>query len=93
MNQILKKDGLVARIVDDETVILDPETGYLHVLNDTGTEIWNYIQKEKDPSVSSVISYMQDTYKDESEPATIENETIELLNSFVEKDLISLETE
>lgn len=52
--------GLIWRLVDDHIVVVSPEAGDVHVLSQTGSEIWQLLLEKKD--VSAIESYLVQKY-------------------------------
>jgi hypothetical protein len=71
-----RRADVVSRTVDDEVIILDRSTGYVHRLNTTASCIWNYcnghnspetiaacLAKDFDRSPDSVINDVTETIR------------------------------
>ncbi|NJN54786.1 MAG: PqqD family protein [Anaerolineae bacterium] len=52
--------GLIWRVVDDNMVVVSPEAGDVHVLSQTGSDIWQLLVDKK--GMSEVESYLVDKY-------------------------------
>ncbi len=58
---------LIWRVVDDNIVIVTPEAGDVHVLSQTGSEIWQLLADGKD--ASAIESYLVHKYTVSTEVA------------------------
>ncbi len=45
MKTLHKNPDLIVRELDDELVILNPQTGFIHILNSTGKVIWHLLDE------------------------------------------------
>jgi hypothetical protein len=61
------KDGLVARLVGDETVILDLESGEFYSLNGVGSFIWERINEGA--GLNEIVDSMVEHYEVEHDDA------------------------
>lgn len=81
-----KKDGLLARKIEGETVIVETNTGFCHVLNSIGSLIWENINENSfDAMLENVKKYI--------DPSTVDNQTIcqdvtEYVSILLQKELI-----
>ena len=64
---ITRNPGVLSRVVEDETVLLEPETGSYFALNQTGTAIWELI--EKPTELSQVRDQLLERFEVDSEEA------------------------
>ncbi len=61
---------LIWRQVDDNTVVVSPQTGKMRVLNGVGSVIWQLIADEK--PVNFIVEQLTTTYNITSEQAQID---------------------
>lgn len=57
---IFIKPELIWRIVDDNAVVVCPETGDVHVFSQTGSIIWQMLAQKK--TVSDIVTYLVNHY-------------------------------
>lgn len=86
MNLFPKSDNLVVRELDDELVILDTKTGFVHVLNSTGKIIW-YLLDELD-SVDDIVTALMALYAN-SNLSVVQSDVTEITDDLIENGLIS----
>ena len=72
-----------------ESVILHLEGGVYYGLNETGTVVWNLIQKPK--SVNEILDTLLGQF--DIEPKQCENDLLKLLNELEEHKLIDVQHE
>jgi hypothetical protein len=60
-NYKINKKKITWHIIDDETVILNLETGFCYNLNKTGTLIWQGLVGDKDSK--SIVDVIKQAYK------------------------------
>lgn len=75
--------------LEGETVILDLKSGVYYGLNETGTSIWNLIQRPQ--SVQEIISAILLKYK--IEPERCERDVKSLLQELADNGLIEINNE
>lgn len=63
-----RKPDVVTTDLDDELVLLDPSTGSLHTMNDTGRVVWNAIAHPA--TVESVVESITATFDVDEATAT-----------------------
>jgi len=85
MKTLNKADGLVVRELDQETVILNTKTGYIHILNPTGTVIWKLLD-ELD-TFDAVVDAMSKLYN-HIDLATIHADVTEVIADMLEHRII-----
>jgi hypothetical protein len=89
-----KKDGLVSRALDNESAILNVENGYIHVLNSTGSEVWELL--DTCSTMEEVIAEMKSRYKDQIAEDVLASDIKDLIDAFLNHGLLvgeSTETE
>ncbi len=52
--------GLIWRVVDDNVVVVSPDTGDVHVLSPTGAVVWQMLADKKE--VNAIKSYLTNHY-------------------------------
>jgi hypothetical protein len=52
-----RQPGLAFRTLDDQTVIVDPQNRQVHVLNGTGSAIWQLLEGQR--SVAEVVAELE----------------------------------
>ena len=78
----LSSDCLSERL-NDETVILNIESGLYHQLNETGTILWEKI-RNSEPSFDELVSFAENNFNVKS----IEKEISVFVEQLVKKDLL-----
>ena len=86
MQTLEKKQGLITRIIDDECMILNPDDGYMHVLNATGKEVWELL--DTCSTVEQLIDTMYSPYQAEVSRELLQNDITEIINSLKEHRLV-----
>ena len=77
-------DEIIWRIVDNEAVILNINTGFYFTLNGTGTDVW--LELTKNMPVSSIIPMLSEKYGVTVE--IIEKDISDILNDLCAAQLI-----
>lgn len=81
-----KKQNLAFRIIDGEAFIVDAEKQMLHNLNETGTRIWQLLEKGKTfDEIAEIICNEFEVSKKESE-----QDVKDFLKELKEKKLIEI---
>ncbi|MBS1250134.1 MAG: Coenzyme PQQ synthesis protein D [Chloroflexi bacterium] len=80
------KADIVARIVDDEAVLVLPQQGKVKVLNEVGARIWELLDGQQ--TVKDIARTIHREY--EVPQATAEADTLEFLGDLVEKDMVDV---
>jgi hypothetical protein len=73
-----------ARVIDETTYVLHPETSELHTFNDVGARIWELADGER--SVAQIAAAVEVEY--EVDLAQAEADVVEFLDALVAKGLI-----
>jgi hypothetical protein len=81
-----KTHGLITRTIDDECMILNPEDGYMHLLNVTGKDIWEFL--DTCATLEELIETMYKYYNEEISREILKNDISEIINSLKEHNLI-----
>jgi hypothetical protein len=84
-NHIYKKKDIIARIVNNQMLLLSPDSMLLFRLNDLGTFIWNEL--DRNHLVGDLIDAISATYDVERDDLT--TDIMDFLEKLKEKDLIS----
>ena len=88
MNEVASKYKICANItwrkVDNETVVLNLETSEYYSANETGAEIWEFL--EKNYPVKKIVDFITQEY-DES-PKIVEKNIVGFLKKLTELKLI-----
>ncbi len=82
----LRRDpDLAFRVLEGEAVLVDPRNREVHVLNETGTLIWQMLAE---PHVfKDVVAKLSEEF--DGEPLEIEKDVVSFLDSLVGKGLVS----
>lgn len=81
-----KSPKIVSRVVDDETVIVDPPKGIVTIINNTGSRIWELIDNKR--TAGEIASVIKTEYDVSEECAWTDLQ--EFLADMIQKDLILL---
>jgi len=81
---IEKKDNIIWRNVDNETLFLDTSSGYYFSLNETGSQIWNWLSQGM--SVEAVAGRLSKQYS--VEPEIARTDVSELLTTLKQENII-----
>ena len=91
-NCILKIKGDVAyrRSFDGTLVAVSPESDKILTLNESAAELWSLIDGKR--SIAEIIAIFKDSFdfKDEAESALVENDVLEIIDKFLEKQLVEI---
>lgn len=83
---VSRRPHVAWREIDGTVYLVDPATTSLHKLNDTGAEIWKFIETEK--SLIDVANFVRDCFNIEQSVA--EADTAEFLAALAEKKLVNM---
>lgn len=86
MKTLEKKKGLITRAIDDEFMVLNPEDGYMHLLNATGKEVWELL--DTCSTVEKLIDTMYSLYQTDVSREVLQNDITEIISSLKEQGLI-----
>jgi len=78
------KPGIAVRRIKDELFFITPTSAELHTLNDSGIEIWDWVQAGKTPG--EIIELLIDGT--DGEPETIRADVRELFDLFLTKGIL-----
>jgi len=87
---VKNSERMVWREIDEETVVMDMENGYIHSLDDIATIIWSLFDEYRD--INRVCEKMQEEFPD-VEKEEIRNDLVSLVEDLVEKDMLIPEKE
>ncbi len=59
-NSVLKNEKVASRIIEGQAFIVTPLNSTLHLLNETGTRIWELIEEKK--NIETIIEYVCANY-------------------------------
>lgn len=79
-----RRDGILAREVDRELVLLDTDSNHVHQLNETASFVWR--QVEEAGSVEAISALLAESYT--ADPAKLADDVTQILSRFVELGLI-----
>lgn len=86
MKTLEKKQGLIGRAIDDEYMVLNPEDGYMHVLNATGKEIWELLDTYS--TLEDLVENMYLRYDGDISHDILRNDISEIIESLTENNLV-----
>jgi hypothetical protein len=86
MKTLEKKQGLITRAIADECMILNPEDGYMHLLNTTGKEIWELL--DTCSTLENLVEAMYLRYDGDISREVLQDDINEILNSLKEHKLV-----
>lgn len=86
MPKYQKSTELVVRELDDELVILNANTGYIHVLNSSGSLIWNLLDDLD--TLDDIVTAMMQLYNN-SNQAIIQTDVVEIIKDMVAQRIIT----
>ncbi len=79
-----RRDGILAREVDRELVLLDTDSNHVHQLNETASFVWR--QVEEAGSAEEISALLAETYS--ADPVILADDVKQILSRFVELGLI-----
>lgn len=81
----VRRDGVLARRVDDVLVVLDPETGHYFQLNGVGADVWELC--DGNATIEEIVTELESRYS--VVRSTILEDVQALIGSLVEEHLLS----
>jgi Coenzyme PQQ synthesis protein D (PqqD) len=81
-----KKEEIIWRVVDDEALLLDTNSGYYFSMNGTATEIWCLLNEGK--SIDEVAQTIANRYEIDSE--TVKCDVHELISNLNKEQIASI---
>ena len=86
MDYYKRKKDLVWNKVDDEIVVINPENGYVHLLNQTGMQIFEFLECKQ--SVDDVYTNLLSTFDCSEKNDVIKQDIIEFIQELLEAELV-----
>lgn len=86
MKILEKKQGLIGRAIDDEYIVLNPEDGYMHLLNTTGKEIWELLNTCS--TLEDLVENMYLRYNGDISREILRNDINEIVKSLTKNRLV-----
>lgn len=80
------KEEIIWRVVDDEALLLDTDSGYYFSMNDTATEIWCLLNEGK--SIDDVATTISERYEIDSK--SVRRDVQELIANLNKEQIASL---
>lgn len=80
----IDKDSITYRIIDNEAVILNLDSGYYYSLNKVGTKIWLAIDKQK--NIDEILVLLKEEYRVPKEQ--LKTDLMQLLSDLEKEELI-----
>lgn len=80
------KEEIIWRVVDDEALLLDTNSGYYFSMNDTATEIWCLLNEGK--SIDDVAATISERYEIDS--SSVKRDVEELIDNLNKEQIASL---
>jgi hypothetical protein len=88
LDDCIKRNSSTAyRNVDGEGLIMNPTDSMLHLLNETGSSIWEYLKEPH--SVRDVLAMVQENFQ--CDPKTATDDVLEFLQALQEQQLVEIE--
>jgi hypothetical protein len=86
-DQIARVPKIAQRLFDGRMLVITPDDSRLHRFNETGTFIWQLVEKPK--RVAAIAAAVVDNFDDVDEPAAMHH-TLEFLTDMLAKKLVTL---
>lgn len=83
----IQNETIVGKIVDNEAVLVIPETGKVKVLNDVGARVWSLSDGQH--SVENIIAIISNEYQ--VDPEQVEVDVLEFIKELLDKQIIILQ--
>ncbi|MFA5146253.1 MAG: PqqD family protein [Candidatus Omnitrophota bacterium] len=80
----IDKDKVTYRVIDNEAVILNLDSGYYYSLNGVGTEIWKMMAVGK--TTDEILDYFEAEYR--LSKSRLKGDLLELINDLEREGLI-----
>jgi hypothetical protein len=81
----VRRDGVLARRVDDVLVLLDPETGQYFQLNGVGADVWELC--DGNVTIDEIVTTLERRYN--VARSTVLEDVQALVDSLIEENLLS----
>lgn len=85
-DKILRNQNTAFRILDGDGLIMDPETSFLHSLNEVACAIWDFISEKR--QVEEIVGMLLEEFDCDLNMAT--QDTLTFLETLQEKGLIQV---
>ena len=82
-----KRNGLIIRQLDDELIILNTETGYIHVLNSMGALIWCLLDDHL--TIDDIIYEIKKEFPD-TDITLITHDAKKIIGDMIEHQILDL---
>lgn len=86
-DRVKRNSSTAYRHVDGEGLIMNPTDSMLHLLNETGSSIWEYLKEPH--SVKDVLAMVLDNFQ--GDPKTVTDDVLEFLQTLQEQQLVEIE--
>jgi len=84
-NKPLQKKGTLSRVIGNETMLYNPDAGYVHIINKTAAFVWNLCNGCR--SSGEMANLLQNAYE-VAEDTDLDSDVTEILNSFTELGIL-----
>ena len=84
-NKPLQKKGILSRVIGDETMLYNPDAGYVHIINKTAAFVWDLCNGCRSPG--EIAELLHDAYE-VAENTDLESDVKEILKSFAELGIL-----
>jgi len=85
--RLVRRPGILHRLLEGESVLLDPDSGTYYALNEVASRVWELAADE--PTLAEVLRTLLAEY--EVAPATLREDLDSLLGRLVEEGLLDVE--
>lgn len=85
--RLVRRPGVLHRLLEGESVLLDPASGTYYALNEVGSRVWELAAGE--PTLDEVLEALLAEY--EVEPARLREDLDSLLDRLVAERLLDVE--
>ena len=83
-DNVIKRKNIISRIIDDQMLLLCPESNRLFRLNKVGASIWELLDQHQ--KVDELINFVGDLYQIEQDNAA--SDVLTFLNTLLDNKLI-----
>jgi hypothetical protein len=83
---VRKREDIISRVIDDQILLLCPDSYQLFKLNEVGTRIWGLLDRYS--KVDDIINCIRDYYKIDRDSAL--SDVLSFLNELSRKNIIKL---
>jgi len=78
-NKPLQKKGILSRVIGEETMLYNPDAGFVHIINKTAAFIWNLCDGCRSPK--EMADLLHEAYE-VVEDTDLESDVKKILDSF-----------